>query len=175
MHLFLSIYGELNIIKSNGIKLMDIDYVSILERINSYEKMDQINKEFYTLFEAIATAIDKSKDDKTERIIKTAICFIEDNYADPNLSTNSVSEKVMMSPVYLGMIFRDAPSKSIYDYISDVRLSKAEKLLRDTDYTIAEILEKIGWENQKYFYVKFKKHFGVTPSTYRINNLAHGQ
>lgn len=170
-HLFLSIYNELNAIKNNGAMLMDIDYNSILQRINGAETIESINDEFYSLFEAIVDRIDNSKDDKYDKIIRTSINYISLNYSDKNLSANTVAEKVMMSPVYFGMLFREATSKSISDYINEIRLVKSAELLEKTDLSILEILEKIGWENQKYFYVKFKKHFGVTPSTYRVSKL----
>lgn len=171
IHLFSSIYHELNGIKKNGIGLIDIDFLSIYNRINKLETLEQIKDEFFELFSIIVNRIEQSKNEKADKVIKTAIDYIDANYADRNLSVNMVAGKVMMSPVYFGVLFREATSKSIADYINEVRLLKAEDLLKNTDLTITEIMEFIGWENQKYFYVKFKKQFGLTPTVFRLNQI----
>jgi AraC-like DNA-binding protein len=56
---------------------------------------------------------------------------------------------------------------SIKEFILDIRLKRAAKLLSESDKTISEISYMTGFVNPKYFSTIFKKHFGKTPSEYK--------
>ena len=53
------------------------------------------------------------------------------------------------------------------EYVQNVRLEQAEKLLRTTDQTIDEIADKIGYNNKGYFYKIFVDKYKMTPAKYR--------
>lgn len=52
-------------------------------------------------------------------------------------------------------------------YITSIRLNKAKELLKNTNYSIQEISELVGYENPLYFSRIFRKQIGCTPSAYR--------
>lgn len=76
-----------------------------------------------------------------------------------------------MSPNYLGKLFKDEMNLSVSNYITAVRLNRSLVLLNDTDYSIKEIIEQIGFINESSFYKQFKKQFGITPKEYRVNRV----
>ena len=49
------------------------------------------------------------------------------------------------------------------------RLSVAASLLKNTDMSIAQIVEYINFPSESYFYARFKKAYGITPASYRKN------
>ena len=55
------------------------------------------------------------------------------------------------------------------DYLNSVRLDAAAKLLCSADMSVANVAEKVGYRDQKYFTRRFKTRFGCTPSEYKKN------
>ena len=61
----------------------------------------------------------------------------------------------------------DITGMSIKEFILDIRLKRAAQLLRESEYTIAEISDMTGFANPKYFSICFRRHFSITPSEFR--------
>lgn len=106
---------------------------------------------------------------KTTRIIEQIADYIDNNYKDVNLSSKLLADKFHISTGYAGKLFKQKYNNSISGYITSVRLKKSTDYLVKTNLTIEDILQKIGWENSKYYYTQFKKVYGVSPSNYRID------
>lgn len=47
----------------------------------------------------------------------------------------------------------------------------AERLLKETDLSVADIVNNIGYENNSYFHKKFREIYGFSPANYRKNNI----
>lgn len=65
---------------------------------------------------------------------------------------------------------RAITGKSVNQYIREVRLSIAAKLIEETDLTAAEIAYKVGFDSQSYFNKTFSRRYGITPGEYKIQN-----
>ena len=65
--------------------------------------------------------------------------------------------------------FKELFGKSIFQYLTEVRMRKASELLLQTDLTIAEVAEVVGYKHPQHFAVAFKKMFGILPSAQRGN------
>jgi AraC-like DNA-binding protein len=59
---------------------------------------------------------------------------------------------------------------SLKDYITEIIVSRASRLLSYTDKTILEIADILGFEDPSYFHRVFKKNTGLTPKEYRKNS-----
>ena len=59
---------------------------------------------------------------------------------------------------------------SLYAYLREYRLQTAQKLLTETDASIAEIAHRVGYENPNKFSSAFRQVFGMTPTEYRNEN-----
>ena len=55
-------------------------------------------------------------------------------------------------------------------YITEKRMVEAVKLLSDNNLKIYEISEKLGYDDCKYFFKLFKKRYGISPTTLRMQN-----
>ncbi len=62
--------------------------------------------------------------------------------------------------------------KSVNQYIREVRLTEAAKLIEETDLTAAEIAYKVGFGSPSYFNKTFHRRFGVTPGDYKTQNIS---
>lgn len=104
------------------------------------------------------------KKDSTSNIVEI-LKYIEDNYMEATL--NSVAAKYHFHPNYLGTLIKKSTDKSFREIIHNKKLKHACSLLQNTDLSIEKILNEIGYNNQSFFYKKFKENFGITPQEYR--------
>ncbi len=110
--------------------------------------------------------INEKNEDDAGYIINKVKQYVNDNVAE-NLSLNTISEKVYITPQYLSTLFKKKTGSNLSAYIISVRIDKAKHLLNDTSYSIAEIGRCIGYETSHYFIKKFKESEGMTPKQYR--------
>jgi YesN/AraC family two-component response regulator len=101
-------------------------------------------------------------DAKLHRVMR----FLDRNY-DRRVSLKDAAELVGLSPKYLSRLFKEKVGIGFNDYRLKVRMEKAVELLETTDYSVAEISYKLGYENPESFARLFSKVAGSTPSEYR--------
>ena len=95
--------------------------------------------------------------------------YVEDHYMY-NIGSREIAVHCGISPGYLSSLFGAMPEVSIPQYISNVRLKHAIRLLQE-DASISEIALRCGFSNANYFTKLFKKKYGKTPSEVRGKGL----
>jgi Response regulator containing CheY-like receiver domain and AraC-type DNA-binding domain len=165
-----SIFNTLNIIESNGIIDFEKDYYIFNKEMSNAETMNEINVHFIELFNHVDQKMNTVKNKKTDRIVQNIKDIINKNYTDINLSLVTIADTLRMSSDYIGKVFREYTSCSVSDFISNIRLEKSRELIINSDSSINEIAQKVGFCNTKYFFTIFKKRFGVTPGDFRLKN-----
>lgn len=102
---------------------------------------------------------------KTNRLRKL-FEHIERNYA-ARLSLLDAATMAGLSRPQFHAVFKKSTGLTLVDYLTQVRLTHAARLLRETDRSIAEIATQVGFADQSYFDRRFRRHFGRTPRQYR--------
>ena len=92
--------------------------------------------------------------------------YIETHFQE-NISIKSIAATFYMNPVYMGQLFKKTYGIYFKEYLLDLRLTEAKKLLRQTNMRIYEVAEKVGFGSTDYFVTQFEKIEGVTPTEYR--------
>ena len=67
----------------------------------------------------------------------------------------------------LGRMFKKQEGISILEYITNERIAMAQVLIRETDYTIYQVADRVGYPNYSYFSRVYKKMTGKTPQEYK--------
>ena len=98
-----------------------------------------------------------------------AVRYIHEHYSE-NITILDLAERYEMSPNYFSSIFKREIGISAVNYITDVRMKEAQKLLAHSDNSVVDIAKKVGYEDGQYFFRVFKKHTGMTPLRYREEN-----
>lgn len=104
------------------------------------------------------------------KMLKRALDYIDQNFDTAALSLNSVAEEVDMSANYLSAMFSQRMQKTFVEYVTEKRIEKAKKLLRNTDIPSGKIAVEVGYKDSHYFSFVFKKMLGCSPREYRANN-----
>jgi two-component system, response regulator YesN len=140
--------------------------------------MEELTAPFRSLFSGICTSIAGSRAARCRELADSVELFVRRDFADPNLSIQSISDQLGFSTSYVSRVFKDATGNSVADAISDFRLEMAKQLLLEDDAPAREIAQRVGLVNENYFYTLFRKKVGCTPAVYRrerLQNPAHGQ
>ena len=103
---------------------------------------------------------------REESLIDRIIRYVTRNYAE-QLSLKVLAAQYEISAPYLGRLFRNAVGKPFATYLNEIRLRKAEELLRFTALKANDVAARIGYSNVNYFYTLFKKYKGHYPSESR--------
>lgn len=109
---------------------------------------------------------DKSEDDKERLMIRKVKKFVKQSL-DQDISLPLVAQQVYLHPKYLSDLFKRETGQNLSDYVTEQRLDKAKKLLKETTLKITEIAPLCGFANHKYFASLFKQHNGCTPTEFR--------
>ena len=100
--------------------------------------------------------------------IEEAVRYINKNFKD-NINMTFISNYVSMNYTIFSIDFKEYTGKNFVNYLKEVRLKEAKRLLDETDMKINEISEAVGYDNDKHFMKTFKGVFSVTPTEYRKN------
>ncbi|WP_294133359.1 helix-turn-helix domain-containing protein [uncultured Clostridium sp.] len=92
--------------------------------------------------------------------------YIYNNYNN-NITLKEIAKKEFLSPHYLSHEIKYATGYSFTDLINLTRIEESIKLLLDSDMSISEISDEIGFSHVRYFNKNFKYYYGCTPLQYR--------
>ena len=99
----------------------------------------------------------------SEKVLRASLEYIDHHYSSPSLSVKSVSEYCFVSESYLRKLFSDKLGRSPFQYITDIRMQKAEMLLYEKR-PIAEIARLVGYSDVYQFSRAYKRYYGYAPS-----------
>jgi TolB-like protein/AraC-like DNA-binding protein/Tfp pilus assembly protein PilF len=108
--------------------------------------------------------MDKDFIDKVHHIVMS-------NIADENFGVSELASLLGLSTSQTLKKVKTLTGKSVNQYIRELRLEKATKLIKETDFTIAEIAYKVGFSSQSYFNKVFRKQYGITPGEYKTQSI----
>lgn len=104
-------------------------------------------------------------------LILKVLEFLNENYHE-NITLELLAERFFVSKTTLLYNFKKHVRRSPIDFLLQIRLTKAKNLLLTTKQTINEISSACGFSSANYFGLIFKKKEGISPLTYRKNQLA---
>lgn len=99
-------------------------------------------------------------------ILRKAKRYMEQHYSE-NITVNAIAKHCNISETHLYRIFKNTLSISPNDYLLDLRISSARKLLVSTELPVGEIAFACGFRSQCYFADCFKRKNQVSPSHFR--------
>ena len=94
--------------------------------------------------------------------LNTALQYIEANYPQ-NISNGELAELVHLSSDRFNHLFRESVGTAPLHYINAVRLKKAMNLLKNGEYTAAQVADAVGFSDYNNFGRLFRRYFGCTP------------
>ena len=157
----------------------------VIEKVKN--RLDLLNKKqngFYSVLELLtilyelsndensrilcSSTFNKQDDTSESRRIQKVITYLNNNY-HKEIRLLDVAKYVNMSEVSFSRFMKKRTGKNYIDYLNDLRLGIASRILIDSSKTIAEISFECGYNNLSNFNRIFKKRKGFTPKEFREN------
>lgn len=118
---------------------------------------------------------EKAASNRYGDVVEEIVHYIEENYADEDLSLNLLASHVNFSPNHLSMIFSQQTGQTLIKFLTEFRMNKAKEMLRCTGKRSSVIGLEVGYRDSHYFSYLFKKTQGMTPTQYRGGKNSEGE
>lgn len=82
-------------------------------------------------------------------------------------SLERIASRIGISEAHFCRMFKEYTGFRPFEYMNLLKLQKAKELLKNTEMSISEISQSVGYESHSYFSMLFKRYMGVTPTEYR--------
>ena len=113
-----------------------------------------------TLFDTAVTELTRASEDTD--MIGAVKRYILEHYRE-DIDRNDVAAVAYITPNYLSKRFRSEMGMSLREYINQLRIEDAKRLLLSTNATISEVASEVGYDNISYFSTVFRKICGMSP------------
>lgn len=138
---------------------------NIYNQLTEIETLDDVSLWLAKIYLRIIEYCQKPKVDSRTHI-NNILNYIHKNYKK-DIDINMLADHVGLSYSHARKIFNDETGENIVNYINNLRIEEAQRLLRQTDLNINEIALSLGYNNNQSFNRFFKKYVGITPGEYR--------
>lgn len=91
--------------------------------------------------------------------------YIDEHYRTVTL--DQTSERFYLNKNYFCSLFKSMMGVSFMEYVTDLRMEHAKRLLGESMLKTYEVAESVGYSDQRYFSQVFRKHTGMQPTQYR--------
>lgn len=151
-----------------------VDSIKMLTELNGMDKILRLISVLHALsqtkYKLIApntfhTIVSK----KSEMRINEVCLFIQKNF-NTAISLKQVANQIYLTESNFCKFFKKATGKTFSDYLNEIRINEAARLLLQTDKTISQISFECGFETLSYFNRVFLKKKSQTPSVFRNEN-----
>lgn len=166
--MFISGYSEFEYARA-GMRLGCVEY--LLKPIYSEDLLAALHKVRERLKKQ-AGADEEAKDTAPQhayvserRMAEQMLQYMQEHYSE--LTQQQLAQQFCMSPSAASQMIKKYTGKNYSAHLLDIRIQKAQELLQTTDESIAQIAERVGYNDYFYFVKVFKKATGISPSVYR--------
>jgi AraC-like DNA-binding protein/ligand-binding sensor protein len=145
------VYDIVNDFQKSSARMSDVIEISY--------KLGQVLRKFVEM-------MDQSIPPHASEAVKQSLNYIHKNYRK-QITLEEVADIVALSPTHFSKLFKGDMGIGFSAYINQLRLQKAKKLLEESELSLAEITQNVGYSNQQYFSRVFKEYNHMTPGQYR--------
>ncbi|WP_322924238.1 response regulator transcription factor [Paenibacillus campi] len=111
-------------------------------------------------------AVAMQQDTQTGGVQAQVADFLRQHYTE-TWTIRELAEKFYIHPVYLGQSFARRYGMSILDFVHELRIEEAKRLLTGTELAFCTVAEQTGYRGYQHFLKQFEKRTGYRPSDYR--------
>ncbi len=141
----------------------------LLARLEACRSVEQLRDVFLTVLLQNMSGAENSRVSKKSELISSIEKYLQQNYMNA-LTLESMSTLFFLSKYELCRRFKAEVGENLWEYISNLRISRAKQLLLNSSLRISEISSKVGYRDPTYFSNSFKKQVGMSPKVYRAQS-----
>ncbi|WP_069999225.1 response regulator [Cellulosilyticum sp. I15G10I2] len=142
----------------------DIGINDLILKVDNLPELKGYMREFIG---SITGIIEQTNNNKAYTLIEEVKDYLKANMNNPEISLSGVAKTFYISSGHLGRLFKQQTSQTFVEYLTEVRMKKAEKLLRETHLKGYQVGEEVGIRDSHYFSILFKKYTGFSINEFR--------
>ena len=145
-------------------------FVSNIRQVNTYRELRIfIRKNLQWFIDEILS----QENVKEKDVIRQVKYYIREHYAE-DIRLGKIADMVYMNPYYFSSFFKKETGQNFKNYLIEVRMKAAGKLLMESDVTSYHLASAVGYKDVKSFVEKFREYYGDTPTEYKKNRKENG-
>lgn len=150
-----------------GLKPMILEYDSdYLATVETTETLIELKKYMNGLMKHLTVQMRLESDKRSKKRIELAKDYIKNHYME-SISLNGIAEVVELNGSYFSNLFKIETNMNFSEYLLNVRINAAKKLLKDPTLKVYEVGQRVGYEDAVSFGRAFKNKVGMSPKQYR--------
>ncbi|HHV97924.1 MAG TPA: AraC family transcriptional regulator [Clostridiaceae bacterium] len=182
-YIFFSTGGKFEVIKARVLELIvllsraaleggaDVEQIfglnyKYLNEIHNFKNVEELTYWLSNIMNRFTDCVFVLKGVKHVDVIYRAVEYVRRNYMK-KITLEEVASHVFLSPSYFSKIFKEEMKENFNNYLNRVRIEMSKKLLLDSNMSLIDISNNVGYEDQSYFSKVFKKLVGISPGKYR--------
>ncbi len=142
-------------------------YIQKAELMNSYEALTKLYAQVTMDYAKIVA--DLQCGEHGRKLIRSARQYILE-HIHTRITTEELAQALGRNRSYLCACFKEETGMTVNDYITQIKMDEAKRLLRYSQKPLRAVAEQLGYSTQSYFQNVFKKVIGMTPLDYRMNS-----
>ena len=95
--------------------------------------------------------------------------YVQTHYSE-KITLDQLSSLFFLTPSYISSMFKSKTGIALVDYITEIRIREAKKLLLNSEHRVRDIALEVGYEDYTYFCKVFRKLVGKTPLEFRFDH-----
>ncbi|MCI6730994.1 MAG: response regulator [Lachnospiraceae bacterium] len=147
--------------------ILSEEHEDVYTELLQMDSMEDIQNWLFHTSMKIQRCIQEQRSSKTGSFVREAQNYVLENYSNPELSIDLICSELGVSSAYFSTVFKRETGKTFINYLTEIRMKEAERLLVEQDEKKYIIAEKVGYSDPSYFSYVFKKWFGVSPMKYK--------
>lgn len=132
-----------------------------------FSRLDEAKNYFSDMIRQIEEQIRLRRKGAAVSRIDRAKAIIGERFGDRNFSLQDICAELYLSTSQFSALFKEGTGHTFVEFLTEVRMDEARKLLKTTDMKSYEIAEAVGYQDPRYFTSIFKKTTGMTTTEYR--------
>lgn len=137
-----------------------------LENLSKFRTIEQLKNWLINTLVGMNDLMIKENMPEKNDVVEAAKKYMSKNL-NKNITLNDISEQFFINPYYFSQLFKKRTGESYLNYLTGLRIKRAQKLLESTDLKVYEICEMIGYTNINHFNKVFERMVGVKPREYK--------
>ncbi len=150
------VYSDLHHLRDDITAVADI-----FQSVSDYRRQKAAALLQYILYQLLDIPVSKS-----QNVFAQALSYIETNYAIIR-SNDQISDALHYHSYYINRLFLLYTGYTLHRYIMDFKLKKAAELLVQTNLSISQVADAVGFENADHFSHRFAAKYGLPPTKFR--------
>ncbi|MFC5651454.1 helix-turn-helix domain-containing protein [Paenibacillus solisilvae] len=137
-----------------------------------FDTLDELEASFFRILESYSRQLNQLQEGRHyHQLMRDIREYIEEHYANSELSLEFLSDKFDINAKYLSQLFKEEFGENFLDFLADLRIQHAKRWLVEQSDSIQDVGERVGYANAATFRRVFRRVEGISPVDYRKRNV----